>query len=337
MANFAETLQKISGNKNVYEGVTDIMEAEDWINTGSLLFNYQIHANQFGLPSNRIIMLVGDEHTGKTFLAANAALNAIRGNTKLGQPYKVIWFEAEGATNKETLFSIGFTKDDIKNFVWAPVFTVEEWRHDMYAYLRAKQRGEIKDRLIMITDSLGNLSSEKEVTDVESDNKKEDMTRAKRVNSTFRLVTLLANQVQVPMIIINHYYDSQSFIPQTIVGGGKKASLNPSYLYKFTKSQIKESTDIVGVNVTSTTLKSRGSKFKAKVEIPIYFDKKLEYLDGIEDYLIKMDLIGKTQGGWTYKSKKYTKNNKVELLEKVYKEHTEDINNFLNKEFRLGA
>jgi RecA/RadA recombinase len=314
-----DTLKKISGSKYVYSGLDDIMEPEDFISTGNLLLNFQISANPFGMPSNNVLELVGEYHTGKTYVAASIALNAISGNTLTGEKYNVLWFETEGAGSKKRLMSMGFTEEHLKCFNWNLTFNIEDFRHNIYKYLKAVENGELKGKWLFVADSIGNMASKKEIKDVDEDKEKEDMTRAKKIKSMFRLVTLLANQVQVPIILINHVYKTQDFISQVVVGGGESASLSPSTILYFTKSQLKKGEEIVGINVRSKTMKGRDTKYNKKIIFPIIFDSPFDYFGGLESYLkgIKFQ--------WD-----------VGDIKKVYESNKNEIDDILKNEFILG-
>ena len=56
-------------------------------------------------------------------------------------------------------------------------------------------------------DSLGMLSTSKEVDDTEQGKDTRDMTRAQVVKSIFRVLTLKLGKANVPMLVTNHTYD----------------------------------------------------------------------------------------------------------------------------------
>ena len=88
--------------------------------------------------------------------------------------------------------------------------------------------------MMMVLDSLGILSSEKELADTLAGNDTRDMTKAQLIRGTFRVLTLKLAKVKVPMIVTNHVYEViGSYIPMKEMGGGsglKYAASTIAYL-----------------------------------------------------------------------------------------------------------
>ena len=60
---------------------------------------------------------------------------------------------------------------------------------------------------MFVLDSLGMLSTEKEITDALNDKQVRDMTKSQLVKGAFRMLTLKLGQANIPMIVTNHTYD----------------------------------------------------------------------------------------------------------------------------------
>ena len=60
--------------------------------------------------------------------------------------------------------------------------------------------------MLMVLDSLGMLSSEKEVADVGSGADTRDMTKSSLIKGAFRVLTLKLSKAKVPLIVCNHLY-----------------------------------------------------------------------------------------------------------------------------------
>ena len=74
----------------------------------------------------------------------------------------------------------------------------------------------IEDRkpCMFALDSLGMLSTEKEITDALNDKQVRDMTKSQLVKGAFRMLTLKLGQANIPLIVTNHTYDViGSYIP----------------------------------------------------------------------------------------------------------------------------
>ena len=70
---------------------------------------------------------------------------------------------------------------------------------------------------MFVLDSLGMLSTEKEITDTLNDKQVRDMTKSQLAKGAFRMLTLKLGQAEIPMIVTNHTYDN---VPTKEMGGG---------------------------------------------------------------------------------------------------------------------
>ena len=61
--------------------------------------------------------------------------------------------------------------------------------------------------MMFVLDSLGMLSTSKEIEDSEAGKETRDMTRAQVVKSIFRVLTLKLGKANVPLLVTNHTYD----------------------------------------------------------------------------------------------------------------------------------
>jgi len=102
-----------------------------------------------------------------------------------------------------------------------PVSTVEEFRHQAIKILDAYNEEKEKKPMMLVLDSLGMLSTEKEMNDTSEGKTTRDMTRAQVIKATFRVLTLKLGAAGVPMIMTNHTYDVVgSMFPTKEMGGG---------------------------------------------------------------------------------------------------------------------
>ena len=61
--------------------------------------------------------------------------------------------------------------------------------------------------MMFVLDSLGMLSTTKEIEDTAEGKETKDMTRAQITKGAFRVLTLKLGRAKVPMIVTNHTYD----------------------------------------------------------------------------------------------------------------------------------
>ena len=168
------------------------------------------------MPSNKITAIAGEAATGKTFFALGICKAFLDKDPDAG----IIYFESESAISKQMIESRGI---DSKRMVIVPVATVQEFRNQSIKILDKyiEQPEKTRKPLMFVLDSLGMLSTTKEIEDTAAGKETRDMTRSQIVKSAFRVLTLKLGQAGVPMIMTNHTYDViGSMLPQKEMGGG---------------------------------------------------------------------------------------------------------------------
>ena len=281
---FLDTVIKDSGNEYasiVSDGVA-AGDTSSFVDTGSYIFNAVVSGSLFGgIPSNKVTALAGESSTGKTFFALSVVRNFLDSNVDGG----VIYFESESAISKDMIESRGI---DSKRMVIFPVATIEEFRTQAVRILD-KYLKEPKDQrqpLMFVLDSLGMLSTSKEMEDISNDKQVRDMTKSQLIKGAFRVLTLKLGQAKVPMIVTNHTYDViGSYVPMKEMGGGAGLKYAASSIIYLSKSKEKEGTDLVGNIIKCEAKKSRLSKEGSKVATRLYFDER-----GLDKYYGLLEL-----------------------------------------------
>ena len=291
---FLDTVIKESGNEFasiVSEGVA-AGDITSYVDTGSYIFNALVSGSLFGgLPSNKVTALAGESSTGKTFFALSVVGNFLRDNPTGG----VIYFESESAISREMIEERGI---DSKRMIIMPVATIEEFRTQACRILD-KYLKEPKDErvpMLFVLDSLGMLSTSKEMEDVANDKQVRDMTKSQLIKGAFRVLTLKLGQAQVPMIVTNHTYDViGSYVPQKEMGGGTGLKYAASTIIYLGKKKEKDGTEVVGNIIKCEAKKSRLTKEGSKVETRLFFDER-----GLDKYYGLLEL-GEQYGVFTRK------------------------------------
>jgi len=184
----------------VEDGV--IADLTGYINTGAYALNALVSGSiHGGFPRNRITALAGDPSVGKTF-AALSSVTTFFGENKNGI---VFYFDSESAMTKDMCVARGI---DTKRMVILPVATIEQVRKQIYDLLKRYKESKDKTPLMIVLDSLGMLSTTKEMTDVSDGKETRDMTRAQIIKSAFRILTIMAADCNVPILITNHTYST---------------------------------------------------------------------------------------------------------------------------------
>jgi len=291
---FLDTVIKESGNEFasvVSEGVA-AGDITSYVDTGSYIFNALVSGSLFGgLPSNKVTALAGESSTGKTFFALSVVGNFLRDNPTGG----VIYFESESAISREMIEERGI---DSKRMIIMPVATIEEFRTQACRILD-KYLKEPKDErvpMLFVLDSLGMLSTSKEMEDIANDKQVRDMTKSQLIKGAFRVLTLKLGQAQVPMIVTNHTYDViGSYVPTKEMGGGTGLKYAASTIIYLGKKKEKDGTEVVGNIIKCEAKKSRLTKEGSKVETRLFFDER-----GLDKYYGLLEL-GEQYGVFTRK------------------------------------
>ena len=273
MAGFLESVIKDSGNEFaslVSEGVA-AGDVTAFVDTGSYIFNAVVSGSLFkGIPSNKVTAIAGESSTGKTFFALSVVRNFLASNPKAG----VIYFESESAISRDMIESRGI---DSKRMVIFPVATIEEFRTQACRILDKymKESKEEREPMMFVLDSLGMLSTSKEMEDVANDKQVRDMTKSQLIKGAFRVLTLKLGQANVLMLVTNHTYDViGSYVPMKEMGGGSGLKYAASSIIYLSKSKEKDGTDVVGNIIKCEAKKSRLSKEGSKVATRLYFDER---------------------------------------------------------------
>ena len=279
----------------------DIDETERFIDTGSHIFNAMVSGSIYGgVSSNKITAIAGESSTGKTYFSLAVVKNFLDTNP---DGY-CLYFDTEAAVTKGLLESRGI---DTARLVVVNVVTIEEFRGkalkavDIYL----KKDEEERKPVMFVLDSLGMLSTEKEITDALNDKQVRDMTKSQLVKGAFRMLTLKLGQANIPLIVTNHTYDViGSYVPTKEMGGGSGLKYAASTIIYLTKKKEKDGKDVIGNIIKAKTHKSRLSKENREVEVRLYYDER-----GLDKYYGLLEL-GEIGGMWKNVAGRYEVNGK---------------------------
>jgi RecA/RadA recombinase len=315
------------------EDEIDKYPIRDWISTGNVLLNAQISSRyDGGLPSGRIWQLAGINSCGKTFLM----LETIKVAQAMG--YFAVLYDTEMANNnKEDLKQRGI---DLNKLLYIPVDTVESL---MTSVLNILDEVGPEDKVIIGIDSIGNISTNKEIDDTQSGSETKDMTRASKLKAFFRTCTMRAGIKNVPIIAINHVYDQIGGFGGKVIGGGSGSLYNASIINEFTKAQEKASNgSTTGGLITSTTTKCRTAKEKTKVKFTIDFEAGLTMYSGLLQFCLDEGVFTKEKQSFKMNPKKVSVDfmkdevfSKSKLTDEFWKEFlTLWLGDFLRSKFK---
>ena len=299
---------------------SEIDETEKFIDTGSYIFNGLVSGSIYGgMSNNKITAIAGESSTGKTYFSLAVVKNFLDNNP---DGY-CLYFDTEAAVTKGLLESRGI---DTTRLVVVNVVTVEEFRGkalkavDIYL----KKDEDERKPVMFVLDSLGMLSTEKEITDALNDKQVRDMTKSQLVKGAFRMLTLKLGQANIPLIVTNHTYDViGSYVPTKEMGGGSGLKYAASTIIYLTKKKEKDGKDVIGNIIKAKTHKSRLSKENREVEVRLYYDER-----GLDKYYGLLEL-GELGGMWKNVAGRYEINGKKvygkQILAKPEEYFTEDV------------
>ena len=289
---------------------SDIDDTERYIDTGSYIFNGLVSGSIYGgVSSNRITAIAGESSTGKTFFSLAVVKNFLDSNP---DGY-CLYFDTESAVNKGLLESRGI---DLSRLVVINVVTIEEFRSKALRAVDKYLQMPIDDRkpCMFVLDSLGMLSTEKEIRDALDDKQVRDMTKSQLVKGAFRMLTLKLGQANVPLIVTNHTYDViGAYVPTKEMGGGSGLKYAASTIIYLSKKKEKDGKEVIGNIIKAKTHKSRLSKENKIAEIRLYYDER-----GLDRYYGLLEL-GEIGGLWKNVAGRYEINGKKVYAKAIYK------------------
>ena len=295
-------------------------DTSNFINTGSYIFNALVSGSVYGgIPGNKITALAGESSTGKTYFCLGIVQYFLESDPDAG----VIYFESESALSKQLIEARNI---DANRMMIVPITTVQEFRTQAIRILD-KYLSQDKDKrqpLMFVLDSLGMLSTTKEVEDAEAGKETRDMTRAQIVKSIFRVLTLKLGKANVPLLVTNHTYDVVgSYIPTKEMGGGSGLKYAASTIIYLSKKKEKDQKEVIGNIIKAKTHKSRLSKENKDVNIRLYYDER-----GLDRYYGLLEL-GELGGMWKNVAGRYEMNGKKiyakEILKNPKEYFTDDV------------
>ena len=339
MTDFLKNIIKNSGNKYaaIVEDGLDGSDVDGFIDTGSMIFNSLLSGSLYGgIPNNKIVALAGEAATGKTYFTIGILRQFLEKNPE----GVVLYFDTEQAVTSDMFKSRGVDPNRVAVF---PVGTIEEFRHQAVTILDKYLEEDEKNRkpMMIVLDSLGMLSTEKEMNDTAEGKNVRDMTRAQVIKSTFRVLTLKLGKAKIPMIMTNHTYAVVgSYVPTTEMGGGTGLKYAASTIVYLSKKKDKDADgDVVGNIINCKLYKSRFTKENKVVSVKLNNDTGLDPYYGLVEVALETGIFKKVStrielpDGSTAFEKNINDNPEKYFTPEVLKSLEEAV----SKEFKYGT
>ena len=312
-----------------------IDDTERTVDTGSHILNALVSGSVFGgVSGNKITAIAGETSTGKTYFSLAIVKNFLDKHPDGG----VMYFDTESAITKGLLESRGIDLDRVGII---NVITIEQFRNRALTVVDKYLGLEESDRkpMMFVLDSLGMLSTEKEIRDALDDKQVRDMTKSQLVKGAFRMLTLKLGKANVPLIVTNHTYDViGAYVPTKEMGGGSGLKYAASTIIYLSKGKEKDGTEIIGNIIKAKTYKSRLSKENKSVQIRLYYDERgLDRYYGLLDLAEKYNVVKKVGNRYEIGDKKVYAKEVYKNPEKYFTdEMMQKLDEVAIQEFKYG-
>ncbi len=275
-------------NTNLADSGANSSEYSGCIDTGSYILNAALTGSLYGgVPDNKITAWAGESATGKTFFVLGIVRHFLHSNPDAG----VFYFDTEAAVTRSMMEDRGI---DTSRVIISEPETIQQFRHNALQVLDKYLEGSDKPPMMFVLDSLGQLSTTKEMEDSSEGKETRDMTKAQVIKAAFRVLSLKCAKANVPLLVTNHVYEVVgSYIPTKEMSGGSGLKYAASTICYLSKKKDKDGTDIVGNILKVKMIKSRFSKENKQVEVRLSYDKGLDKYYGLLDLAEKYNVFKK--------------------------------------------
>lgn len=325
-------------------------EPSHYIDTGSMALNRILSGDLYGgIPSGRVVVIGGENSSGKSLISAQIAVNAL---TKC-EYTAVVLFDSEGGILKNFFVTSGVDMNKVRYMLVSSVEECSVKMNQLLQMLMEYKEGHPEAKFLIILDSLGNLNSDKFYKDIDKNKQVGDQgLRAKSVNQFVKSITVPALKADVPIIILNHVYFSPNDQTRIMKQGGgegskyiatinvqttKKFFYDPKDLNRTEKAKTGEQY-YKGNVLTFFTVKNRLVKPFHEADIFLDFTSGMSKYDGLLDLAVKYGFVD-MNGSW-YKvptfSDKSLRREEV-MRDEVWNTFIQQMNERCKKEMSYSA
>lgn len=310
-------------------------ESTNFIDTGSYMLNAVISGSIYGgVPENKVTAFAGESATGKTFFVLGVVKNFLDSNPT----NCVVYYDTEAAVTKSMMEQRGV---DTKRVILSEPDTIQKFKNHGLRMIEAyeKQPEDKRPKIMFILDSLGQLSTTKEMEDSLEGNDTRDMTKAQQIKAAFRVLTLKLAKVKIPMLVTNHVYEKVgAYVPTKEISGGSGLRYAASTIAMLSKRKEKDGDEIVGNVITVKMFKSRLSKENQQAGVLLTYSKGLDRYYGLIELAEKYEIFKKVSTRYELPDGKKVFGKEINNNPEQYytKEVLARLEIAANKEYRYG-
>jgi RecA/RadA recombinase len=312
--------KKYGGDAGQYGGRLDSAvfgSPEEYIDTGSYALNRLITGSIYnGIPRGKVVGFAGLSGTGKSYICGRIIKNA----QKMG--YTTLYFDTEVTDLNKTLGTIGV---DVSNVVQFPVDSIEGFKNMVIKTCREALELRPDGKILIVLDSYGNLSSAKELRDLEEGKEASDMGQAAKAGkSLFRVLTRYCGKMKIPFIYTNHVYEkpppNPMMAPIMVQTGGNQPTYMSSAVIFMSKRKDKDKTTkkLMGNTLVCRSEKNRMCPEGEIIEMYLSFANGPNKYHGIMEDCSEAGLIDTSTKGY-YHVKHLDKKLRLKELMTTYK------------------
>ena len=312
-----------------------LFSGKDLVPTPVPMINVALSGDPDGGLSSGLTVLAGPSKHFKTSFALLMAAAYL-------DKYKdaiLLFYDSEFGSPQQYFKSFGI---DTSRVLHSPIVNVEELKFDLISQLENIER---KDKVIIVIDSIGNLASKKEMDDAMDGKSVADMSRAKALKGLFRMTTPYLTMRDIPLIAVNHTYQTMEMFSKAVVSGGTGIYYSSDNIWIIGRQQEKKGTEIMGYNFVINVEKSRFVREKSKIPISVTWEGGIERYSGLLDVAMEGGYVVKPNIGWYSKVNKETgevEEKKVRAAETLTEAFWEpifkntDFKAYLKKKYEVG-
>ena len=278
-------------NTTMADDGTGSAEFGDFIDTGSYALNAILSGSLYGgVPDNKVTAFAGESTTGKTFFVLGIVRSFLEKNPTGG----VVYYDTEAAITKSMMSDRGI---DTSRVIIAEPDTIQKFKTHGLKMLEAYEKQPVDKRppMMFVLDSLGQLSTSKEMEDSLEGKDTRDMTKSQVIKAAFRVLTLKLAKVKIPLLVTNHVYEVVgAYVPTKEISGGSGLKYAASTIAFLGKKKEKDGDgDVVGNIIKIKMQKSRFTKEHSQVEVLLTFNKGLDRYYGLLEIAEKYGIFKK--------------------------------------------
>jgi len=283
-----EKLRKAGSIKSTQLTKSSLFTEKDEIPTSVPMVNVALSGKLNGGLTNGLTVLAGPS---KHFKTAFGLLMMKAYMDKYPEAI-CLFYDSEFGTPQSYFSSLQIDTDRVLH---VPTKNIEELKFDLVKQLDGLA---VEDKVYIMIDSIGNLASKKEVEDAQNEKSVADMTRAKQLKSLFRMITPYLTLRDVPLVAVNHTYQTQEMFSKAVVSGGTGVYYSADNIWIIGRQQDKKGTEVQGYNFIINVEKSRFVKEKSKIPISVTWEGGIKKWSGLLDVALEGGFVTKPSVGW---------------------------------------